>query len=270
MKYIYKQGDIPIIILSIHGGTEKLTCNQRIITKENNKFIKSNDLHTKEIAYNIFKHMKAKKCKPYLLINKVHRKYVDLNRNIPDACGSHCLDCKLHYYSFHDKLSTMINTIIRKYNKCLIFDVHGNKHSKNMVQLGYHITLNDFKRGNLVRNSWYSLNNVKPSQLNKYVYNEFSITHYLHPYLKPTNIKLFPENKTVKNSSFNQTTRVYYSGSMTVMMNYKDICDVVLVELSPEVRKNKDIPNYIASGLCDYYNNIYININNLTIMDNGG
>jgi len=259
MKYIYRRGDIPIIILSIHGGADKLNCNPRMRTKESPMFIKVTDLHTKEIAYDIFKNMKEKKCKPYLLINKVHRKYVDLNRSLPSACGSSCLDCKMHYYSFHDKLSTVINMIVQKYNKCLIFDVHGNKHSKNMVQLGYHVTLNDLQSNILTRNSWYSLNNVNSSQLKKYLYKDLSLTHYLTPYLKPKKIKIFPENKMIKKNSFNQKTCVYYSGSETVMMNYKDICDVVLVELSPEVRKNPNIPQYIACGLCDYYNNIYIN-----------
>ena len=40
-------------------------------------------------------------------------------------------------------------------------------------------------------------------------------------------------------------------------MNFKDICDVVLVELSPDVRKNKKTPTQIAKGLVKYYEEKY-------------
>ena len=52
-------------------------------------------------------------------------------------------------------------------------------------------------------------------------------------------------------------TIVDTTGTKTVMMNFKDICDVVLVELSPEVRKKQKAPEQIAKGLVKYYKKIY-------------
>ena len=41
------------------------------------------------------------------------------------------------------------------------------------------------------------------------------------------------------------------------MMTYKEICDVVLLELSIEARLNKNIPEKLASDLAKYYKNVY-------------
>ena len=40
-------------------------------------------------------------------------------------------------------------------------------------------------------------------------------------------------------------------------MTYKDICDVVLVELSIEARLNKNISENLANNLYQYYTNVY-------------
>ena len=257
MSYYFRNGDIPILILSLHGGHNHLNCSPRKPHPSRPKFVKSNDLHTAEIAKGIFKQMTDRGYKPFLLVNNIHRKYVDLNRMVTNACSPCCLECKTHYYSFHSKLSSTVTHILKTYKKCLIFDVHGNKHSKHMLQLGYHITLQNLKKQNLSDNSFYSLKNMNELQLQDHIYKDNSLSCCLQPSMRRISVSVFPANNTVHDPPFNGVTSKYYSGTKTVMMNFKDICDVVLVELSPEVRKKQKAPEQIAKGLVKYYKKIY-------------
>jgi hypothetical protein len=257
MNYHYRNGEIPILILSIHGGQKHLNCPPREQHTSIPKFVKSNDLYTSDIAKSVFKHMSSLGHKPYLLVNKIHRKYVDLNRMVTDACSPCCLECKTHYYSFHSKLSNIVTHMLKTYNKCLIFDVHGNKHSENMLQLGYHITLDNLKRNRLENHSWYSFRDMSDAQLQDHIYKDNSLSYYLKHVMHNLGVTVFPTYNSIDASPFNGITCKYYSGTKTVMMNYKDICDVILAELSPEVRKNNKTPQQLAKGLVKYYKKVY-------------
>ena len=93
MSRIFKKGSIPIILVSLHGGTDIFDCKPRTNKIKGKEFISSNDMNTKEIATQAYKHMVSKNLKPYLLVNNVHRKYVDLNRQIRFACSKECKEC---------------------------------------------------------------------------------------------------------------------------------------------------------------------------------
>ena len=41
------------------------------------------------------------------------------------------------------------------------------------------------------------------------------------------------------------------------MMDYKDICDVILMELSIEARTNDWISDRLSEALSNYYNKVY-------------
>lgn len=257
MNYYYRNGDIPILILSLHGGNKKVKCSPRKPNKSVKNFVKDNDKYTAEIATSIFKKLSALGIKPYLLVNKIHRKYVDLNRPLEDACSKNCLPSKAHYYLFHHKLSETITNIKKLYGKCLIFDVHGNKHSKDMLQFGYHIKLNELRANKLTSNSFNSLDGIKNSQLANYIYKKKSLSNYFKHSLKSENISVFPSNDNLHITKFDGKKYKYYAGTKTIMMTYKDICDVVLVELSIEARLNKNISENLANNLYQYYTNVY-------------
>ena len=256
-NYKYNEGNIPILILSIHGGKSDINCEPRKKIHSVPRFVKSNDLYTGTISDKIYSEMKNSGYEPYLLINNIHRKYVDLNRMIDFACDKNCLDCKRHYYLFHSKLSNIVAEILNKYNKCLIFDVHGNKHSFNMLQLGYHITLSNLKKHKLEKHSWTSLRDVNNKQLENYILGKKSLSYYLQKSLKDIDTSVYPNSNNLNRHKFDGVKTRYYSGTKTVMMNYKDICDVNLVELSLETRKNKKTPSKIAKGLIQFYKNVY-------------
>jgi hypothetical protein len=257
MRYYYRNGDIPILILSLHGGKDKLKCFPRKNHKNISNFVSGNDLHTAKIAKNIFTIMKKRNLKPYLLVNNIHRKYIDLNRSLKDGCQNNCIECKSHYYNFHNKLIKTVTDIRNTFGKCLIFDVHGNSHSTNMVQLGYHIKLNDLKNNNLNNHSFQNLKNIKASKLSEYFLKNKSLAHYLQPITKLHNIKIFPYYNVLQNTKFDGIKSKYYAGTKTVMMDYKDICDVILLELSIEARTNDWISDRLSEALSNYYNKVY-------------
>tara|TARA_B100001093_G_C26761057_1_gene985720 strand:- start:421 stop:1203 length:783 start_codon:yes stop_codon:yes gene_type:complete len=260
MRYYYRNGDIPILILSLHGGKNKLKCSPRKKHKNISNFVSGNDLYTAKIAKNIFTLMKKRNLKPYLLVNNIHRKFIDLNRSINNGCQNNCMECKSHYYIFHNKLIETITKIKNIHGKCLIFDVHGNSHSKNMVQLGYHIKLNDLKNNNLTNHSFQSLRNVKSNKLTRYFLKNKSLAHYLQSITKLHDIKIFPHSDVLKNTKFDGIKSKYYAGTKTIMMNYKDICDVILLELSIEARLNNWISEKLTEGLSNYYDKVYTKI----------
>ena len=136
------------------------------------------------------------------LVNQIHRKYVDLNRPLAHACSVNCLPSKAHYYAFHHKLSETITKIKNLHGKCLIFDVHGNKHSKDMLQLGYHINLRDLRNNKLSHHSFVSLNNIDERLLPNYIYKKYSLSNYFQPYLKTQNITVFPTENNIKTQKF--------------------------------------------------------------------
>ena len=63
--------------------------------------------------------------------------------------------------------------------------------------------------------------------------------------------------KVLQNTKFDGIKSKYYSGTKTVMMDYKDICDVILIELSIEARTNNWISDRLSEALSNYYNKVY-------------
>ncbi len=255
MSYIYKPGCIPIILLSLHGGGEKLDCKKRTNIHNGKEFVVSNDSYTKDITLQTYKHMVANNLKPYLLINNIHRKFVDLNRFLQTACNKECEECVMQYVQFHDTLMKTVLKIIEKHGKCLIFDIHGNKHTKNIIEFGYGITLDELKREDFKNLSLFSYRDQP--DISDYVYKNKSLSYFYKKLFK----NIFPTVGKINDSYLKKTNSKYYAGKQFIIKKYSDICDVCLVELSPELRTNKQETGLLlAEGLSQYYNNVYVNI----------
>ena len=80
MSYItFTEGDIPIILSCPHDGKLKLNMDVR---KKNNTNILENDTNMHAITLKIAKVFYNKIGKnPFLIINNIPRKYIDLNRS---------------------------------------------------------------------------------------------------------------------------------------------------------------------------------------------
>lgn len=253
MSFIYKKGEIPVIILSLHGGHKSLNCKKRTNTINGKQYVVKNDTNTKEIAQKTYNELIKLGLKPYLLINEIQRKFIDLNREINHACNQNCEGCVTQYILFHDKLQNMVLDIINNYGKCFIFDVHGNKHTHNMVQFGYNLTTKQILDNKLDTFSYFTHKDKNNTIKEKYIYKKYSLSYVFRDLFD----NIYPTYNKLDNSYIINNGYKYYSGKQHIVKKYSEICDVVLLELSPDVRRNPNTPIKLAMGLYRFYNQIY-------------
>ena len=131
MSYYYREGNIGIIIVSLHDGKQQndkhyiKKRSKNSVKKGANKVVLVNDTNTRVIANKTQKLLKVLMNKtPYLLINNIHRKYIDLNRSMEE--GTCDTRGKKYWKKFHNKLKKVISECKQKYEHCLLLDIHGN------------------------------------------------------------------------------------------------------------------------------------------------
>ncbi|MCX7918347.1 MAG: N-formylglutamate amidohydrolase [bacterium] len=122
---LYKSGDIPILLTVPHGGTSSI-CS---LPKRNpNPFLKDfateTDVYTIEVALSIetYIHQVTGK-RPYLVINLLDRKYLDVNRT-PEEAYQHPL-AKEVYELYHRQIRAAIRSITLTFQHGLLIDIHG-------------------------------------------------------------------------------------------------------------------------------------------------
>ena len=118
----YHSGNLPIFLIVSHDGSRMIK-NIPVRSDSTNSLNIKNDLYTMEIANNIYSKFNTSKNKPYILINDVHRKYVDMNRSSEHAYEADITQ-KI-YNNFHTKIDNTVNQIIENYGKVYIYDIHG-------------------------------------------------------------------------------------------------------------------------------------------------
>ena len=57
MNYYYRNGDIPILILSLHGGNQKVKCSPRKPNKSVKNFVKDNDNYPIKTSFEVVEHL---------------------------------------------------------------------------------------------------------------------------------------------------------------------------------------------------------------------
>lgn len=254
--YTYKKGNIPLIFLSLHDGSRKIhNCNPRKNKFNVKEFVIQNDQYTSPITLEIYNFFLKNGLNPYLLVNNIRRSYADLNRNFLQGCNTSCELCFNYHFQFHGKLNTIVSEIINKFDKCLIIDIHGNIHTHNMVQFGYGVSKEKILRNNLKSMSFKSVQNK--DNVDDYFYGEKSLSKYFYN----KNFDIFPTYKTI-DKTFLKSIK-YYSGSKFIIKKFSNLCDVVLLEISKNLRKKSNIKNIseqIAQSLVNYYLEIYVNL----------
>lgn len=135
-NYILREnGNIPLILTAPHSGAIRYP-GLRVRSKTDSpSFSIAHDLNTDVLTLettDILLHQFG--AKPYTLIPKIHRKYVDLNR--PKTYSSNCQLGKMFYDEYHHTLSQMIKEVKEKWKKGLLIDVHGQKANRFVIYRG--------------------------------------------------------------------------------------------------------------------------------------
>lgn len=166
-------GNLPIIISAPHGGgLEPVDIPDRDCTG----CVYVRDSRTQELirqmSVAIFEEFG---CYPYIIINRLHRKKLDANRDIGDAADGDPM-AEQAWMEFHDFIQTAKDSITQNFGKGLYLDLHGHGHDIQRLELGYRISktelqmtdleldalVEDASIKNLVNNN---LNNLTLSQL---------------------------------------------------------------------------------------------------------
>ncbi len=128
-EFVFTQrGELPIIISAPHGGTRELPN----VPERKGKgmktggagFFAGRDTGTEELAYAVSKAIEKRfGKKPYVVVSKTHRKYLDPNR--PPEIAYEDEDAKPTYDFYHGTLTEYCREVSNKHRTGLLLDLHG-------------------------------------------------------------------------------------------------------------------------------------------------
>jgi N-formylglutamate amidohydrolase len=116
------KGTIPIILSCPHGGFKK----PKMIPDKTEGY-KIPDVNTYFIAKQIINVLNNENLHLYYILNKIHRKKIDLNRPpcSNSAFNQSSLEARNIHHAFHEQLANFSHECIEKFDKALIVDFHG-------------------------------------------------------------------------------------------------------------------------------------------------
>jgi N-formylglutamate amidohydrolase len=135
MLITVEAGDLPILLSAPHGGTMPIPGIPVRAGKNVDRFVTSRDGNVDKIALLTAKHLeKSLGGRPYLVIARFERKYVDANR-APEAAYEH-ETAKLHYDAYHRAIQDALVAIKRDWGRGLVVDIHGQVKTADGIYRG--------------------------------------------------------------------------------------------------------------------------------------
>lgn len=117
-------GDLPIIISAPHGGREAIPGVAERQGNEVARFSSKADFNTDRLAEHLADTIEKQLGKrPYVVIARFHRKYLDANRRDRDAFESQ--KAKAVYDAYHQALVKARSDVIERWGRGVLFDLHG-------------------------------------------------------------------------------------------------------------------------------------------------
>ncbi len=145
----FRTGNIPLLIISVHGGDQKpqwikkRTCQDAKVLA---------DAFTLGISTSLEIELKKLGYSPYIIVNKLHREKLDLNRSLETSnCGDSTTEA--YWKTFHNQIFKFREEIQTRFGKGLVIDIHGHGFSKQRIQLGYLLFSDDLRKDDEVINT---------------------------------------------------------------------------------------------------------------------
>jgi N-formylglutamate amidohydrolase len=137
-----RAGNLPIIITAPHGGRlEPATIPDRNCATCTTVM----DGNTMELAYQIDTALRQVfGCYPNIIVNRLHRKKLDANREIVEAANGSA-DAELAWAEWHKFIQAAKNDVVRRYGRGILIDLHGHGHTIQRLELGYLATETDLR-----------------------------------------------------------------------------------------------------------------------------
>lgn len=133
----YLAGELPVIFIAPHGGLESPGW---IPDRNCSGCVYGNDLNTQELARAIYQSVYDETgCYPHLIINHLHRRKMDGNRDIVEAADGNPI-AEQAWTDFHGFIELADSNVMANYGQGIVFDLHGHGHSIQRLELGYLIS----------------------------------------------------------------------------------------------------------------------------------
>lgn len=138
----YRAGNLPIIITAPHGGRlEPASIPDRTCATCTTVM----DANTMELAYQIDTALRQVfGCFPNIIINRLHRKKLDANREIVEAANGSA-DAEVAWQEWHQYIQAAKNDVVKRYGRGILIDLHGHGHTIQRLELGYLLNGSDFR-----------------------------------------------------------------------------------------------------------------------------
>jgi N-formylglutamate amidohydrolase len=129
-----QKGDVPIIISAPHGGRRMLPGVSERRGAGVPMFVTIRDENTLELAEQFAAKLEKKIGKPYFVIARFDRKFVDVNR--PPEGGYESDQAKPYYDSYHKALVTATAEVKKNWGRGLLLDLHGQATDLDAIYRG--------------------------------------------------------------------------------------------------------------------------------------
>ena len=226
---IARPGNLPILLTAPHGGLDGVPNVPR-----RSRGTTSTDMHTTELTEALAKQIEnVVRAKPYVLIARFSRRYIDANRAPGEAFDSK--DAKPFYDAYHNRARHFVSQLKQRFPQgALLLDIHGQSSDPGVTHRG---TGNGATVAHLMR-AHGSAALIGPNSI-------FGT-------LQKKGVKIFPQNTPIDNPPedrrFNggYTVRTYGSGK-------PDGIDAIQIEVGRDIRTDPQFIAALAEGIVVFY-----------------
>jgi N-formylglutamate amidohydrolase len=130
-----QKGTLPVILSAPHGGKKKVPDVPERVGKGLTNFQTVLDTNTAELTERLAAEIeKELKARPWVVIARFERKYLDVNRKPEEGYESD--KAKPYYDAYHDVLAAACKAVREKHGRGILLDIHGNAVHPNAICRG--------------------------------------------------------------------------------------------------------------------------------------
>ena len=134
-----QQGNLPVILSAPHGGQREIPGvaprKGKGLEKGPRGFVTSRDGNVDQLAFELAAPLELKLGKkPYFVVAKFHRKFIDANR--PADIAFEDTKARAVYEGYHGALSNSCAEAVREFGYALVLDIHGQAPAPDTVFRG--------------------------------------------------------------------------------------------------------------------------------------
>ena len=131
---VAEPGTMPLVLTAPHGGE---LSPDGLPTRSCAGCSTSNDTNTQELARAVADAIQQRTGhRPFLVINRLHRRKFDANRDVTEATGGY-QPLEVVWRGYHGAIDSARARALRVHPRALLLDLHGHAHAIARLELGY-------------------------------------------------------------------------------------------------------------------------------------